>query len=315
MMPALRYRGWKWRAMGLLLFGRQQAALDVFESMLQEFPGDSYGLASKAHLQAQLGHKRDALRTFEELVTADGENARHWFNYGFLLEEMGDGAPARRIIQVHQVHGADVCVVRRGVTRADQRHDVGSCLAEGAHGRGTEALRDLALDPLGRDVAAEGGDQHVLLAPLHVQEAVRVERAEVAGGPPVGRGRGLAQVAGEQVFATGVAAVHQVEQLVFALAELLGDGLDVGEVHDHAVVGTAFGGDDVAGQRDFQRIAVAVQVAALALVVGDAVAGVELQDTSVGRQLLMQRGASGPGQHGALLVSQKVERRNLQLTG
>jgi tetratricopeptide (TPR) repeat protein len=90
MMPALRYRGWKWRAMGLLLFDRQQAALDVFESMLQEFPGDSYGLASKAHLQAQLGRKRDALRTFEQLVTADGDNARHWFNYGFLLEEMGE---------------------------------------------------------------------------------------------------------------------------------------------------------------------------------------------------------------------------------
>src|SRR5471030_3006635 len=57
----------------------------------------------------------------------------------------------------------------------------------------------------------------------------------------------------------------------------LGQRLDVGEVHDHAVVGIAFDGDDLAGQRDFQRVAVAVQVAALAFVVGNPVAGVEFE--------------------------------------
>jgi hypothetical protein len=58
---------------------------------------------------------------------------------------------------------------------------------------------------------------------------------------------------------------------------LLGQRLDVGEVHDHAVVGAALLLDHLADQRDLQRVAVAVQVAALALVIGDAVAGVEFE--------------------------------------
>ena len=45
----------------------------------------------------------------------------------------------------------------------------------------------------------------------------------------------------------------------------------------HALLGYAFGGDDVAGQGDFDGIAVAVQMPALAGMVGDAVAGVKFQ--------------------------------------
>jgi hypothetical protein len=48
----------------------------------------------------------------------------------------------------------------------------------------------------------------------------------------------------------------------------LGDGLDFGKIHHHAVVGPSGGIDHAAAQGDFERIAVAVQVAALALVVG-----------------------------------------------
>lgn len=88
MMRALRHRGWKWRAMAFLFIARDQAALAVIERMLQEFPGDSYALASKGHLLAQLGRRRDALETFGQLVAIDPANARHWFNYGFQLEEM-----------------------------------------------------------------------------------------------------------------------------------------------------------------------------------------------------------------------------------
>ena len=99
MMRALRYRGWKWRAMALLLVGHQEPALNLFESMLLEFPGDSYGLASKAHLQAQLGRRRAALDTFKELVAVDADNARHWFNYGFLLEEMDEFTQAEAALR------------------------------------------------------------------------------------------------------------------------------------------------------------------------------------------------------------------------
>ena len=49
--------------MALLVAGRREAALALFESALVEFPGDPYSLASKAHLQAQLGNRRGALQT------------------------------------------------------------------------------------------------------------------------------------------------------------------------------------------------------------------------------------------------------------
>ena len=57
----------------------------------------------------------------------------------------------------------------------------------------------------------------------------------------------------------------------------LGDGLDFGKVHHHAVIGPSGGIDHAAAEGDFERVAVPVQVAALALVVGDAVAGIEFE--------------------------------------
>ncbi|MCM2251972.1 MAG: tetratricopeptide repeat protein [Ramlibacter sp.] len=90
MMRVLRYHGWKWRAITQLVLGRQAAALSLFESMLQEFPNDTYALASKAHLQARHGRRRDALQTMRLLLEVDPDSGRNWFNYGFLLEELDD---------------------------------------------------------------------------------------------------------------------------------------------------------------------------------------------------------------------------------
>jgi Flp pilus assembly protein TadD len=73
MMMRLRYNGWKWRAMALLVFGRKHAALDLFESML-----------------AELGRRREGLTVLDQLVRISPDNARHWFNYGFMLEHMGE---------------------------------------------------------------------------------------------------------------------------------------------------------------------------------------------------------------------------------
>lgn len=89
-MRSLRYRGFRWRAVVLLVFGRQHAALALFEQMLREFPADAYALASRSHLQAQLGDRAAALRTMEDLLAAHGDNGTHWFNYGYLLEEAGE---------------------------------------------------------------------------------------------------------------------------------------------------------------------------------------------------------------------------------
>ena len=54
------------------------------------------------------------------------------------------------------------------------------------------------LYPLGRDVAAEARDQHVLLAALHMDEAVAVDAAQIAGRPPCRHRRRIAEVAAEQ---------------------------------------------------------------------------------------------------------------------
>lgn len=89
-MRTLRYRGFKWRAMALLVFGRQAAARALFEQMLREYPGDEYALSSLAHLQAQHGERPLALRTMQQLLGLHGGNGAHWFNYGFLLEEEGE---------------------------------------------------------------------------------------------------------------------------------------------------------------------------------------------------------------------------------
>ena len=88
-MRTLRYRGFKWRAMALLVLGRQREALALFDDMLREFPGDAYALASRAHLQAQGGDRAAAIRTMEQLLGLHGATGAHWFNYGFLLEEEG----------------------------------------------------------------------------------------------------------------------------------------------------------------------------------------------------------------------------------
>jgi wyosine [tRNA(Phe)-imidazoG37] synthetase (radical SAM superfamily) len=57
----------------------------------------------------------------------------------------------------------------------------------------------------------------------------------------------------------------------------LGDRLDFGKIHHHAVVRPIMGIDDSADECDFQCIAVPVQVPALALVIGDSMAGVEFE--------------------------------------
>ena len=71
MMSRLRYLGFKWRAIAMLVAGRRESALALFEAMLQEFPDDRYALASRAHLQTQLGNKRAGLAAGDHLDEYD----------------------------------------------------------------------------------------------------------------------------------------------------------------------------------------------------------------------------------------------------
>jgi hypothetical protein len=58
---------------------------------------------------------------------------------------------------------------------------------------------------------------------------------------------------------------------------LPGQALDLREIHHHAIVRPPFLVDHIPLQCDFKHIAVAVKVAALALVIGNAMSSIELQ--------------------------------------
>ena len=82
---------------------------------------------------------------------------------------------------------------------------------------------------------------------------------------------------------------------------LLGNGFDLGEIHDHAFIGRPGGGYELTRQRDLDGITVAVQMPALAAVVRDAVTGVEFQssgDAHGGR--IIPSGCSGTDQSAGL---------------
>lgn len=90
LMQQLRYLGLKWQAMACLALGLRPAAGRLFATMLDEFPFDTYALASQAHLAAQDGRRADAIELLGALTTREPGNAHHWFNLGFLLEQERD---------------------------------------------------------------------------------------------------------------------------------------------------------------------------------------------------------------------------------
>ena len=74
-----------------------------------------------------------------------------------------------------------------------------------------------------------------------------------------------------------VAAIDQKCVIPLVDQFLLCDALYIGKIHHHALFGLPFRLDDVARQGDLDRIAVPVQVFALAVVVGDAVSCIEFK--------------------------------------
>ncbi len=88
-MKRFDYLWGKWRAVALLVFGRQQAALAVFNGMNACWPDDAYVLASRAHLLMETGHKAAALDDSRRLVALRAEHGGTWFNHGYMLEDAG----------------------------------------------------------------------------------------------------------------------------------------------------------------------------------------------------------------------------------
>jgi tetratricopeptide (TPR) repeat protein len=80
----------KLRALGWLVIGRQRFACDAYSEILAIWPQDAHALASRAHVQAQLGQRCAALADARALVTAHPRrSAGDWFNLAFLLEADG----------------------------------------------------------------------------------------------------------------------------------------------------------------------------------------------------------------------------------
>ena len=74
----------------------------------------------------------------------------------------------------------------------------------------------------------------------------------------------MARHALQKIHDGGVAAIGQEGVIPDVDDVLLGDRLHVAEINEHAPGRRAFGLDELAGQGDFQRVAVAVEVTALA---------------------------------------------------
>jgi tetratricopeptide (TPR) repeat protein len=90
MSGGLHYRLLKWRIQGALALGLKGPVPELIERLLTEYPGDAYGLASRAHLRAQTGERAAAIADYRELVARQPQQTQAWFNLGFLLEQHGE---------------------------------------------------------------------------------------------------------------------------------------------------------------------------------------------------------------------------------
>ncbi|MDP3812713.1 MAG: tetratricopeptide repeat protein [Hydrogenophaga sp.] len=73
----------------LVLFGQRLRALERVGDLLGSNAADSYALATRAHLLAELGDKTGAQQALQQLVAAQPDQPAGWFNLGYLSEEMG----------------------------------------------------------------------------------------------------------------------------------------------------------------------------------------------------------------------------------
>lgn len=97
MSPALRCSCLKLKAQTLLVFARSQAALGVFETMLQLWPHDGYALASSAHLMAAQGNFAGSVARLRQLVKVTPGTASAWFNLGYVHQQAGQHVAAEAV--------------------------------------------------------------------------------------------------------------------------------------------------------------------------------------------------------------------------
>ena len=82
---------------------------------------------------------------------------------------------------------------------------------------------------------------------------------------------------GQKIDHDAVAAIYQKCVIPAINQFFLRDTFDVAKVHHHAIVGGTVFVNHLGSQTDFERVTVAVNIAALALVIWQAVAGVKFE--------------------------------------
>lgn len=94
MMDRLELTLARWLLTLQLLFNRQAQALGTLDRILQRWPQDPQALASRAHLHATQGRWVLALQDLEPLCEQAPHAAAHWFNRGYVLEQLQRTAEA-----------------------------------------------------------------------------------------------------------------------------------------------------------------------------------------------------------------------------
>lgn len=81
----------------------------------------------------------------------------------------------------------------------------------------------------------------------------------------------------EEIANDFVTAIDQKGVIPCIYQFFLGDALHVRKIHHHTLLRTPFSRDDIAGECDLDGIAMAMQMFALAVVVWDAMSGIEFE--------------------------------------
>ena len=78
-----------WQARWFMWWRREARALEVVQRALAAQPDHPTLLAFQAHLLAELKQPQQALQTLDHLVQVAPAAAAHWFNRGFVQEQLG----------------------------------------------------------------------------------------------------------------------------------------------------------------------------------------------------------------------------------
>ena len=88
--------------------GNDARALALLDAALRDAPGDLELLSWRAHVLYESGHYEPARVTHEQCLQLDSEDPGIWWDYGLVVEKLGDEAAARRAFErAHELDPED----------------------------------------------------------------------------------------------------------------------------------------------------------------------------------------------------------------